>query len=93
MRTLKAIGPGTATVLLAYMPELGTFSRAGAASMAGVAPFDDESGKKSLPAISKPPGRRPQGALHGGPDAAIRYNPIMKSFAEKLRQKGKPAKG
>ena len=23
---------------------------------------------------------------------AIRYNPIMKSFAEKLRQKGKPAK-
>ena len=53
MRTLKAIGPGTATVLLAYMPELGTFSRAAAASMAGVAPFDDESGKKASPAISK----------------------------------------
>jgi len=92
MRTLKSIGHGTATVLLAYMPELGTFSRAGAASMAGLAPFDDESGKKSLPRHIEAGRAAVRKALYMAALTAIRYNPIMKSFAEKLRQKGKPAK-
>jgi transposase len=92
MRTLKSIGPGTATVLLAYMPELGTFSRAGAASMAGVAPFDDQSGKTSLPRHIEAGRAAIRKALYMAALTAIRYNPIMKSFAEKLRQKGKPAK-
>jgi transposase len=92
MRTLKSIGPGTATVLLAYMPELGTFSRAGAASMAGVAPFDDESGKTSLPRHIEAGRAAVRKALYMAALTAIRYNPIMKSFAEKLQQKGKPAK-
>ena len=92
MRTLKSIGPGTATVLLAYMPELGAFSRAGAASMAGVAPFDDESGKTSLPRHVEAGRAAVRKALYMAASTAIRYNPIMKSFAEKLRRKGKPAK-
>ena len=49
MRALKRIGPGTVAALLAYMPELGALSRTQAASLAGVAPFDDRSGKLSLP--------------------------------------------
>ena len=92
MRTLKSIGPGTATVLLAYMPELGAFSRAGAASMAGVAPFDDESGKTSLPRHVEAGRAAVRKALYMAALTAIRYNPIMTSFAEKLRRKGKPAK-
>ncbi|MFZ1108922.1 MAG: IS110 family transposase [Rhodomicrobium sp.] len=92
MRTLKSIGPGTATVLLAYMPELGAFSRAGAASMAGVAPFDDESGKTRLPRHIEAGRAAVRRALYMAALTAIRHNPIMKSFAEKLRQKGKPAK-
>lgn len=92
MRTLKCIGSGTATVLLAYMPELGTFTRAGTASMAGVAPFDDESGKKSLPRHIEAGRAAVRKALYMAALTAIRFNPVMKSFAEKLRQKGKPAK-
>jgi len=92
MRTLKSIGPGTATVLLAYMPELGTFTRAGAASMAGVAPFDNDSGKKSLPRHIEAGRAAVRKALYMAALTAIRYNPIMKSFAENLRRRGKPAK-
>ena len=92
MRTLKCIGPGTATVLLAYMPELGTFSRAAAACMAGVAPFDDNSGKTSLPRHIEAGRAAVRKALYMAALTAIRHNRIMKSYAEKLRRKGKCAK-
>jgi transposase len=92
MRSLKCIGPGTATVLLAYMPELGTFNKAGAACMAGVAPFDDDSGKSRLPRHIEAGRAAVRKALYMAALTAIRHNPIMKSYAEKLRRKGKPAK-
>lgn len=92
MRTLKCIGPGTATVLLAYMPELGTFTRAGSAALSGLAPIDNDSGKKSLPRHIEAGRATVRKALYMAALTAIRFNPIMKSFAEKLRQKGKPTK-
>ena len=92
MRTLKGIGPGTATVLLAYMPELGTFTRAAAACMAGVAPFDDDSGKSSLPRHIEAGRATVRKALYMAALAAIRHNRVMKTYAERLRRKGKCAK-
>ena len=92
MRSLKSIGPGTAAALLAYMPELGTFSRGQAASMAGLAPFDDKSGKSSLPSHIEAGRAIVRKALYMAALTAIRHNRIMKSFAEKLRRNGKCAK-
>lgn len=92
MRSLKSIGPGTATVLLAYMPELGTFTKARAAALAGIAPFDNESGKKSLPRHIEAGRAIVRKALYMAALTAIRYNHIMKSFAAKLQQRGKPPK-
>lgn len=92
MRTLKGIGMGTATVLLAYMPELGTFSRASAACLAGVAPFDDDSGKSSLPRHIAAGRAAVRKVLYMAALTAIRHNRIMKSYAEKLRRNGKCAK-
>ena len=92
MRSLKGIGPSTATVLLAYMPELGAFSRAGAACMAGVAPFDDDSGKTRLPRHIEAGRAAVRKALYMAALVAIRHNPVMKCYAEKLRRNGKPAK-
>jgi transposase len=92
MRSLKCIGPGTATVLLAYMPELGTFNRAQAACMAGIAPFDDKSGKASLPSHIEAGRAAVRKVLYMAALTAIRHNRIMKSYAEKLRRNGKCAK-
>jgi transposase len=78
--------------LLAYMPELGTFSRAGAACLAGVAPFDDDSGKSSLPRHIAAGRAAVRKVLYMAALTAIRHNRIMKTYAEKLRHKGKPAK-
>jgi transposase len=45
MCTLAGVGRVTATTLIALMPELGTLNRRQIAALAGVAPFDHESGK------------------------------------------------
>ncbi len=45
MRSVKGVGPIYSHTLLAFMPELGTLTRAEAGSLLGVAPFDHDSGK------------------------------------------------
>jgi transposase len=44
MKTLKGVKDITATVLVALLPELGTVTRHAIAALAGVAPFDHDSG-------------------------------------------------
>ena len=41
--------PATVAAILAYMPEIGAFAKAGAACMAGLAPINDDSGKLKGP--------------------------------------------
>jgi transposase len=43
--SIEGIGERTALTLIVRMPELGTLTREEAASLAGLAPFDDQSGK------------------------------------------------
>jgi transposase len=44
--SIPGVGPRTALALLLRMPELGQLTREQAASLAGLAPFDDDSGKR-----------------------------------------------
>jgi transposase len=45
LRSVPGIGPGTASTLIAFMPELGSLTRRQIASLAGLAPFNVDSGK------------------------------------------------
>jgi transposase len=92
MRTLKSIGPATAAALLAYMPELGTFSKAQAACMGGLAPFDEQSGKSKLPSHIEAGRAAVRKALYMPALNAMRHNPVMRAFAERLKRSGKPKK-
>ena len=92
MRTLKGIGPATATALLAHMPELGAVRGGRAAHLAGLAPIDDQSGKSKLPSHIEAGRAAIRKALYMPALTAIRRNPIMKAFAERLKRGGKPAK-
>jgi transposase len=89
---VKGVGPTTAMALLAAMPELGSLPRTRASSLAGLAPFPDDSGK-----------RKGQRHIHGGRLSvrtalymsalvAAHNNPVLKPFYERLRAHGKPAK-
>lgn len=89
---IKGVGMLTAATVLATMPELGSLNREQAAALAGVAPFNHDSG----PARGK---RSIQGgrwqarcALYMAALSASRCNPILHAFYSRLKAAGKPFK-
>jgi transposase len=92
MRSLKSVGPATAATLLAYMPELGTFTKGEVARLAGLAPINNDSGKSQAPRHIAPGRSSIRSTLYMAALVAIRHNSIMQRFAIKLRENGKPFK-
>jgi len=92
LTAISGVGERTAALLLAQMPELGQLNRRQVAALAGVAPFNRDSGKlRGQRTIFG--GRRP--VRHGIYMAALvatRHNPILRSFYQRLRLAGKPPK-
>ena len=86
--SIDGVGMPTAIAMIVRMPELGSISREQAASLLGVAPFDDDSGRsKGVRHIAG--GRaRPRTALFACTMAAIMHNDQLKVFYDRLRAKG-----
>ena len=84
---MPGVGPVVAAVLVALLPELGTLSRRAIASLAGVAPFDDDSaGRHGTRHIQG--GRAVvREVLYMAALTARRYNPDIAAFAERLAGK------
>ena len=92
MQTLKGVGPATVAAILAYMPELGAFTKGEAACIAGLAPINNDSGAFQGPRHIEAGRTAVRKTLYMTALVAIRYNPVMRLFAEKLRRNGKPSK-
>lgn len=92
LRSIPGIGPVATATLLALMPELGTLSSKAVAALAGLAPFNVDSGQfRGLRRIQG--GRkRVRDALYMAAVSAVRSNPHLKSIYLRLRSAGKPAK-
>jgi transposase len=89
MRGVPGIGPVSSRTLLAELPELGTLDRKQIASLAGVAPFNRDSGSlKGRRSIWG--GRAPlRCALYMATLVATTRNPVIRDFYNRLRAKGK----
>lgn len=92
LRSVPGIGPGAAATLIAFLPQLGSLNRREIAALTGVAPFNSDSGRH----IGK---RRIQGgravvrrALYMACVPALRFNPTIRAFYDRLRKAGKPFK-
>ena len=92
LTAISGVGARTAALLLAQMPELGQLNRRQVAALVGVAPFNRDSGKlRGKRAIYG--GRRfVRHGLYMAALVAARHNPILRSFYQRLRSDGKPAK-
>jgi transposase len=93
LRTLKGIGPITAATLLAELPELGRLSNKEIAALVGLAPRTHQSGKRI--GYARTGHGRPgvRSALFNAARAAIRFNPLMKDFYQRLvAQNRRPGK-
>lgn len=92
LRTVPGIGPVVSRTLLAELPELGELNRRKIAALAGVAPFNRDSGKlKGRRAIWG--GRASvRAALYMAALVASRHNPVIKALYTRLRDAGKARK-
>ena len=92
VRTVPGIGEVTAATLVAELPELGTLNRQKIAALAGLAPYNRDSGP-----------RRRRRRIFGGRASvrcvlymaalsASRHNPVIKRFYQRLLDKGKKEK-
>src|SRR5213075_2927337 len=85
LTAIVGVGTRTAVLLLAQMPELGTLNRAQAAALAGLAPFNRDSGtlrgKRTIFG-----GRRAlRCGLYMAALVAARHNLILRNFYQRLR--------
>lgn len=89
---IKGVGVTTCATVLAFMPELGQVRAGRAAKLAGLAPLNQDSGKAR--------GKRRiwggrsivRSTLHMATLSAVRYNPVIKTFYDRLLGAGKPKK-
>jgi transposase len=92
LRSARSIGPVTAATMLAELPELGKLDRKQVAALVGVAPMNQDSGRRR--GYRKTKGGRPdvRRVLYMATLSGIRYNPVIKANYERLVGRGKEKK-
>ena len=92
LTSIPGIGPVAATTMIAELNELGKCSRTQIAALLGVAPMNWDSGLLRGRRIIKG-GRAPlRAVIYMAAVAAIRANPDIKTFYQRLRDNGKKPK-
>jgi transposase len=88
--SVPGIGERTALALIIRMPELGRVSREEAAALAGLAPFDDDSGThKGQRHIAGGRGRLRRSLFAAALPAAFRWNKALVALYARLTARGK----
>ena len=92
MRTVKGVGPVTASTLSADLPELGLYNKKQIAALVGVAPFNNDSGNWRGRRRIKGGRASVRQVLYMATVVAIRFNPFIRVFYLSLLQRGKQKK-
>jgi transposase len=92
LQQVKGIGPVTASTLLAELPELGTLNRGESGALAGVAPYNRDSGEHRGRRTIRGGRVRVRRVLYMAASVAVRFNPVLKAFYQRLVAAGKPKK-
>jgi transposase len=92
MRSVPGVGPVFSSTLLANVPELGELNRRQIASLIGVAPLNRDSGQYSGTRMVWGGRANVRSVLYMATVAAMRWNPVIKSFYQRLIGAGKKFK-
>jgi transposase len=91
-QSVKGVGPVTSSTMIIALPELGRIDRRAISALVGVAPFNRDSGTmRGRRCIYGGRGRIRQ-VLYMAATSAIKHNPVIKTFYERLTSRGKPHK-
>lgn len=89
VRSVPGVGPTLSRALISYLPELGTINRKEIAALAGVAPFNSDSGKHTGKRIIWGGRKQLRNILYMGALVGSRYNPVIRTFYRRLCAAGK----
>lgn len=92
LQSVPGLGQVTAASLLASLPELGTLSHKQIAALVGVAPFNSDSGKHKGKRICWGGRADVRSVLYMATLSATRFNPLIRTFYQRLVAAGKPKK-
>lgn len=92
LKTVPGIGAVTAATLVAELPELGQIGKKQIAALVGVAPMNQDSGLSRGKASISGGRLSARCSLYMATIPAIRCNPVLRAFYQRLRADGKPAK-
>lgn len=92
LAAVKGVGRITAYTLTADLPELGQLNRKQIAALVGVAPLNNDSGKRRGKRFVQGGRAAVRTALYMAALSASRFNPTLKAFYLRLTDAGKPKK-
>ena len=92
LRSIPGVGRVVSRTLLAEFPELGTLTREQVGALAGVAPMNRDSGRWTGRRFITGGRAGVRSAAYMAALSARRFNPALRAFADRLAEKGKPAK-
>lgn len=92
IESVPGVGATTSSTLVAELPELGRLNRQEIASLAGLAPFNHDSGRYRGQRRIRGGRSDVRRALYMAAFTAKRCNPVLKEFAQRLHRAGKPFK-
>jgi transposase len=92
LRTVPGVGPVLALTLLAHLPELGTLDRKPIAALVGLAPLPADSGTRRGRRVVWGGRAQVRATLYMSTLVAVKHNPVLRRFYERLLAAGKPKK-
>ena len=92
LTSVPGVGPITALTLIAELPELGRLDRRRIAALVGLAPFNRDSGTLRGRRMIRGGRGTVRRVLYMATLTAIRHNPRIRTFYQRLRTTGHPGK-
>jgi transposase len=92
LRSTPGVGPVLSATVLADLPELGSLSHKQIAALVGLAPLNQDSGKKRGQRVVWGGRASVRGALYMATLVATRRNPVIRAFYQRLLAVHKPKK-
>ena len=92
LRSIPSFGAVTATTLLAHLPELGQVDRRAIASLGGLAPRADDTGRRQGRRFLGEGRRHVRRTLYMAAMGVLRHPGFLAAFVAKMKAAGKPGK-
>lgn len=92
LRSAPGIGAATSASLLSEVSEMGDVDRQAVAALIGVAPMNNQSNDRDKPRHIQGGRTGPRCNLYMATLSALRFNPVIKAFADRLKATGKKPK-